>query len=147
MPGSKTVTAGGWKVTMFSLPAACVAGRDKAPVPVATLTKNDKDCWNLVLGANEAKLVPWPEPEPQTMPGAPPPKPKTDGLPTTTGKVGVQPQKEVDPTVLDPKLVAEKPTIELLLAKSSAGILTVEFLCGTEWFRLSMSEPKLKAGK
>lgn len=62
LAGGKAAALPGWKLVVFTLPAAAVDARDKAPVPVATLSRGTgktAENWNLVLGKEEARLVPW----------------------------------------------------------------------------------------
>lgn len=134
VPGNKTVGVGGWKLAVFSLPAAHIEGRGKAEVPIAALSKDDKEGWNLFVGDSEAKLVPWPQVG-SGMPGAA--APAADPALTTTGKV--------EP--METKVDAEKPVVELLAAKLTKGSLAVEFVAGKQALRVTVPEPKAKAGK
>ncbi len=134
VPGNKTVSVGAWKLTVFSLPAAHIDGRGKTEAPIAALSKDDKEGWNLFVGDSEAKLVPWPQVG-SGMPGAPAATP--DPSLTTTGKVEAS----------EIKVDAEKPVVELVSAKLTKGSLVVELASGKSGLRVTVPEPKGKAGK
>ncbi|MCA8952619.1 MAG: hypothetical protein KDE27_24110 [Planctomycetes bacterium] len=60
--GGETAKVGGYKLTVFAIPASFVEKRAKTPVPIAVLSKGknkDMESWNLLLDENEARLVPW----------------------------------------------------------------------------------------
>lgn len=136
VPGSKTVAAGPWKLTVFSLPTALLAARKDRPVPIGSLAKNDKDGFNLVVGDSEAKLVPWPKPAAGGF-GAPPPPAASDEPAIVLGKV--------EP--LEIKVAADKPVAELASSAFAKGVLTFDVAFGKEALRVVIAEPKNKPGK
>jgi hypothetical protein len=134
--GHKPASLGAWKLAVFTLPRAIVEGRDKVPVPVAVLSKGkDGESWNLVLGKDEAKLVPWMEaPTEQFGFGAiVPPDAKT----TTVGKL----------TVAEIKIAKPYETVELLTSASAKGEITLSLGVGQQSLDVTVPEPKQKAGK
>ena len=128
-PGSKTVAAGGWKLTAFHLPAALVAARGSKPVPVAALQKDDESGFNLMLDKDEATLTPWSKPAAMGRPGAP------AAAPADTGTTGA-----VEALTLDKPAAREQ--LELLKASLSKGELVVELAFGDEAVRIKAPEPK-----
>lgn len=130
-PGSKTVAAGGWKLTAFHLPAALVAARGSKPVPVAALQKDDESGFNLMLGKDEATLTPWSKPAAMGRPGGGAPA----AAPADTGTTGA-----VEALTLDKPAAREQ--LELLKASLSKGELVVELAFGDEAVRIKAPEPK-----
>lgn len=131
--GGKTVTAGPWKITTFTVPAALFAARDRIPLPVASLHRGKDEAWNLVFGKTEARLVPWMSaPTEQFGFGevVPPEKAKI-----TTGRIeGSASQVET------PNLVAETKS-----ATVAKGELAMEIRCGSEEVRVLIPLPKATA--
>lgn len=134
--GNKTVNLPGWKLTVFTLPAAQLAARDKTPVVVAVLSKGkDQESWNLVLGKDGAKLVPWmTKPTEQFGFGeiVPP-----DAKLTTTGSV-----ESVEIKIAEPFEVAELQSSSL-----AKGEFSLQIAFAREAVQIRVPEPKPKAGK
>jgi hypothetical protein len=127
IPGNKTVNLGEWKLAVFSLPTALLEGRDKAPVPIAVLSKGDREAWNLVVGKDEAKLVPWIL-NASALAGG-------DADSSTVGKVESG----------EAKAPAPREVLEHVSAAMTKGELLVEVAFGQELLRVSVPEPKPKA--
>jgi hypothetical protein len=131
-PGHKQSTVSGWKVAVWSLPAALVAGRDKGMVPVAMLSKGEQS-FNLLLGKAEAKLVPLLA-APQGRGAAA----KVDDAAVVVGTA----------EAVETKVEAEKATLECAAASGSKGELQLDFVFGKEGLRVKIAEPKpAKPGK
>ena len=128
-PGSKTVPAGGWKLTVFQLPAAMLEARGDKPVPVAVLQKDDEHAFNLVLGKDEAKLVPWSRVDTTNRPGAGGGSAADDGIRGT-----------VEALTLDKP--SKREQLESLRASLGKGELVVELAFGDEAVRVKVPEPK-----
>ncbi len=126
-PGNKTVNVGGGKLAVFALPAALLAGRDKG-VPVAVLTKGEES-WNLIVGKEEARLVPWILANTSTRD-----TPSIDDSRVTKGTVDA----------LEAKPPAERETVEHLAASLAKGELVVDLAFGQEALRVRVPEPKAK---
>lgn len=127
--GSKTSKVGGYQLTVFALPAAAVAARDKAPAPVAVLSKGD-DNWNVMLGAGEAKLVPWlviPADNFAELKG-----PDADA--EVVGKV----------EAADAQVDKEVEFVELRSAALQKGELVLQLAAGKQTFAVTLPEPKAK---
>lgn len=133
--GSKTVTVGGWKLTVFSLPAERLAARDQRPVPVAVLSRKEDENWNLIVGKDEAKLVPWMA-KPTEQHGFGAVVPPDDKL-VTVGKV----------TTAEVKVAKPYAAAEHLASSLSKGELQVEIGFQQEALQITIPEPKAKAGK
>lgn len=135
-PGSKTVPAGGWKLTVFQLPVALLEARGDKPVPVAVLQKDDEHAFNLVLGKDDVKLVPWSKASTTDRHGA-------AGAPVAAEE-GIAGTVEALP--LDKP--AKREQLESLRASLAKGELTVELAFGEEAVRVKVPEPKVaKDGK
>ncbi len=131
--GGKTMTAGEWKVTTFAGPEAPPATRDKAPVALATVQRGKDEAWNLVVGKNEARLVPWmAAPKEDFGFGAIVPP---DASRLTTGSV----------EVFEVPADAATPIAEARAATVDKGELVIEVHCGREGLRARVPEPKAKA--
>ena len=117
VPGGKTVTAGPWKLTVFSLPQAMLTGREQRPVPVATLAKNDREGFNLVLGGSEARLMAWP---------------RTGGRGGAPGAAKAEPVAVGKVEPLEIKVATEKVVAELTTSSFAKGTLTFEVAFGKE---------------
>ncbi len=127
--GSKTSKVGAYQLTVFALPAAAVAARDKVPAPVAVLNKGD-DNWNVMLGDTEARLVPW-----LTIPAdnfAELQGPAADAA--VAGKV----------EAADAQVDKEIEFVELRSAALQKGELLLQFAAGKQTFALTLPEPKAK---
>ena len=135
-PGSKTVPAGAWKLTVFSLPASLLAARDSKPVPVAVLQKDDEHAFNLVLGKDDVKLVPWSTADTKDRHGA-----------AAAPAAAVEGHKgTVEALTLDKP--AKREQLEHLKASLAKGELMVELAFGDEAVRVKVPEPKeAKDGK
>jgi hypothetical protein len=134
--GGRTVKVGSWQLTAFALPAAAVAARDKAPVPVAVLGRGGDraaDAWNLVLDGDEARLVPWMV-APTDSFGFGEIQPPDAAL-TTTGKVHIA-------DAADAKDDAPLALRESALKK---GVFELLFAAGRQTLAVSLPEPKGKA--
>ena len=135
-PGNKTAAVGAWKLAVFSLPTALLEARDKKPVPVASLSKSDDEGFNLVLGKDEVRLVPWSQASTGGGggggAGAAPPA----GSEGTTGTV--------EP--LEIKVPTAHEVVEHLSAKAAKGEIVVEIAFGKEGLRLTVPEPKAQKG-
>ncbi len=133
--GNKTANLPGWKLAVFTLPAAILAARDKTPVAVAVLTKGKEESWNLVLGKDGAKLVPWmTKPTEQFGFGqiVPP-----DANLTTTGTVeGVE-----------IKIAAPFEVAELQSSSLAKGEFSIQIAFDREALVIRVPEPKQKTGK
>lgn len=135
-PGSKTVPAGAWKLTVFSLPASLLAARDSKPVPVAVLQKDDDHAFNLVLGKDDVKLVPWSTADTKDRHGA-----AAGATAAAEGNKGT-----VEALTLDKP--AKREQLEHLKASLAKGELMVELAFGDEAVRVKVPEPKeAKDGK
>jgi len=136
--GGKTSKLSAWNLTVFSLGQALVEARDKVAVPIAVLSKGkDKDAesWNLVLGKDEAKLVPWmAAPTEQFGFGEVVPP---DAKLTTYG------------TITDAEIKIPKPyeTVELLTSALAKGEFKISFGVGQRSVDVTVAEPKQTAGK
>jgi hypothetical protein len=135
-PGSKTVPAGAWKLTVFQLPAALLAARGDKPVPVAVLQKDDEHAFNLVLGKDDVKLVPWSTADTKDRHGA-----------AAAPAAAVEGHKgTVEALTLDKP--AKREQLEHLKASLAKGELMVELAFGDEAVRVKVPEPKeAKDGK
>lgn len=127
-PGHKVASVTGGKLAVFALPAALLAGRDKAAVPVAVLTKGEES-WNLLVGKEEARLVPWLQANTSTRD-----TPSIDETRVTKGTVDA----------LEAKPPAERETLEHLAASLTKGELVVDLAFGQEALRVRVPEPKGK---
>jgi len=135
-PGSKTSTVGGWKLTVFQLPATLLAARGDKPVPVAVLQKDDDIAFNLVLGKDDVKLVPWSKADSADRHGA-----AAGAAAADEGIAGA-----VEAMTLDKPATREQ--LEQLKASLAKGELVVELAFGDEAVRVKVPEPKeQKAGK
>ena len=134
--GHKAAKLGAWQLAVFSLPQALVEARDKVAVPVAALSRGkDGEGWNLVLGKDSARLVPWMEaPTEQFGFGAVVPP---DTKATTTGSL----------TTAEIKVAKPYATVELLASALTKGEITVSLGVGQESLDVRVPEPKAKAGK
>lgn len=136
--GNKPVTVPGWKLAVFTLPAALLAARDKTAVPVAVLSRGkdkDQENWNLVVGKDDAKLVPWMT-KPTQNNGFGEVAPPDEKL-TTTGKV----------ESIESKVANELATAEPVTASLTKGELVLELGFAKEAIRVTVPEPKGKGGK
>ncbi len=130
--GGEVKKLGRWELTVFAVPAAIVAGREQARVPVAVLSRGkgkELECWNVLLSGHDARLVPWmAAPTEQFGFGAivPPDEKKT-----TTGTV-----EAADAAV-------DKPVAVLKLANAAIkkGTLEVEFAVDKQTLKVSLPEP------
>jgi hypothetical protein len=128
------LSAGPWKLAVFSYREADLAARDQVPVAVASLQKGkEPDGFNLVLGKGEARLVPWLHPpadrrEPVTGP---------DAARTMRGTLAVEPAPVEAPVTV----------LEVREASTKAGELHVVLAIGKELLRVRVAEPKGKAAK
>jgi hypothetical protein len=134
--GHKPATLGAWKLAVFTLPQALVEARDKVAVPVAALSRGKEgEGWNLVLGKDEAKLVPWMEaPTDQFGFGAVVPP---DAKATTSGAL----------TTAEIKVAKPYETVELLASALQKGEITLSLGVGQQSLDVRVPEPKAKAGK
>jgi hypothetical protein len=136
--GNKTVKAGSYQLAVFAFAPGQLEARDKAPVPVATLSKGkDKDleAWNLILGKTEARLVPWmvgPKSRADVAKGP-------DAARTTVGTV--------EAAALEPAPSAPIASLEVREATVGKGEVSVVLAIGTETLRVKVPEPKGKSGK
>lgn len=136
--GNKPLTVPGWKLAVFTLPAALLAARDKTAVPVAVLSRGkdkDQENWNLVVGKDDAKLVPWMTKPTQNNGFGDIVAP--DEKLTTTGKV-----ESVEIKVPNELATAEPATATLV-----KGELVLEIGFAKEAIRITVPEPKGKGGK
>lgn len=132
--GNKTVPLPGWKLSVFSVPAARLEGRDKAPVPCAALTRGKDEGWNLVVSGKEAKLVPWmAKPTEQNGFGAI--VPPNEAL-TTSGTA-----EAIEIKIEKPFEVAEHMSSSL-----TKGTFTVQIGFGKEAVVVTVPEPKANKG-
>jgi hypothetical protein len=129
-PGNKTFNVTGGKLVVFALPAELMATREPA-VPVAVLTKGD-DSWNLVVGTDEARLVPWIASTPSTRDA-----PSLDESRVTKGTV----------EAADVKPVAALDVVEATAASVSKGELLVQLAWKDQSLRVRVPEPKARSGK
>ena len=132
--GNKPVTVPGWKLAVFTLPAALLAARDKTAVPSRGKDK-DQENWNLVVGKDDAKLVPWMT-KPTQNNGFGEVAPPDEKL-TTTGKV----------ETIESKATTELATAEPVTATLAKGELVLELGFAKEAIRVTVPEPKGKGGK
>jgi hypothetical protein len=132
--GGTTVKVGSWQLTAFALPAAAVAARDKAPVPVAALARSgEKEAWNLVFAADEARLVPWMS-APTDSFGFGEIQPP-DAEATTRGRV----------VATDAENAAEDQPLELQESALRKGAFELRLRAGKQTLAVSLPEPKARA--
>lgn len=127
--GNKTSKVGGYVLTVFTLPAAAVAARDKTPAAVAVLSKGEEH-WNVMLGGSDAKLVPWLEIPANNFAELKGPE---DGA-ILTGKLeaaDAQADKEVE-------------FVELHGATLQKGEFALQFAAGKQTLAVTLPEPKAK---
>jgi len=132
--GGKNAALPGWKVTVFTLPAAAVEARDRTPVPVAVFSRGkDKaaENWNLVLGKDDARLVPW--------------------MVAPTDSYGFGETKAPEPAaIVTGKVEAQdaEHAVELLELKDSSlqkGEFALQLAAGKQTLKVTVPEPKAKA--
>lgn len=137
-----TKLGGGWTLDVFALPADLVNARGQRPVAVATLQKKNlpDDApvgWNLVLGGDEARLVPWMKAPTEQFgfgePTAPDPEWSTTG--TIEGSGDAQ-QKADDGATTE----AEEP-LALESASSKKGVFTIGLSLGDRKFTVTVPAP------
>jgi hypothetical protein len=119
---------GGWKGVAYSVPAEVLAAGAAA---VATVEKGDQR-WNVVLGKDSVKLVPWMAAPTESFGFGDVKGP--DEAATVTGKV--------EP--LETKVEKPWPVLEVLSAKADKGELRLELGHGTDAVRVTLAEPKTK---
>jgi hypothetical protein len=126
--GKELKLGGGWKAVAFTVPAEVLAA---GPAAVATLERGDQR-WNVVLGKDSVKLVPWMQAPTESFGFGEVKGP--DESATTTGKVEPLEQKVDKPW----------PVLEVLSAKAEKGEVRLELAHGTEAVRVTLPEPKGK---
>lgn len=144
--GGSTKNVSSWVLTSFTLPVTAVQARAKSPVVVATLAKKAPEggCpegFNLVVGKDEAKLVPWMK-APVDSFGfgeiVPP-----DAAWTTTGTAtGAELAAGGGGTAA---VAAGDAVLALKSAALQKGTFALEFTAGGDVLRVSVPEPR--AGK
>lgn len=128
----KTAKVGAYQLTVFALPAAVMAGRDKTKVPVAVLTRGNAKAaenWNLMVGKDDASLVPWMAAPTESFGfGAVVPP---DSARTTKGKV----------VTADAKVDNPIEVLELRDSSLQKGELELQLVVGDETLTITVAEP------
>ena len=127
--GNKAAKVGTWQLSLFTLPAASLATREK-PVPVALLSRGPVENWNVLVGASEAKLVPClsvPADNFADLKG-----PEADA--TTVGKV----------EAADAQVDKEVEFLDLRGSSVDKGAIQLQLAIGKQTLSVSVPEPKAK---
>lgn len=134
--GSSTQKLGGYQLTVFALPAAVVGGRKESRAPIAVLQRGSgkkAEQWNVLLGGDDARLMPWVE-----VPAA------NNGF----GEIPAPPESLIVKGTLAAEAAAgdapERALAELVAADLSKGTFTLQFAAGKEVLTATFAEPAKK---